>query len=40
MVDGRWLLLDRRWTTLDYHGARARQSHDVRRLLAQQGGEC
>jgi 5-methylthioadenosine/S-adenosylhomocysteine deaminase len=40
MVDGRWLLRDRRWTTLDYHGARARQSHDVRRLLAQQGGEC
>src|SRR5262249_28959897 len=34
MVDGRWLLRDRAWTTLDYAGAVRRQTEDVRRLFA------
>jgi 5-methylthioadenosine/S-adenosylhomocysteine deaminase len=33
MVDGQWLLRDGAWTTLDYAGAVARQSHDIRRLM-------
>ena len=34
LVDGRWLLRDRRLTTLDYAAARAQQGGDVTRLLA------
>ncbi|RMF80424.1 MAG: amidohydrolase [Chloroflexi bacterium] len=33
MVDGRWLLRDRQWMTLDYHAATQRQAADVERLL-------
>lgn len=33
MVDGRWLLRERRLTTLDYAAARVQQSRDVTRLL-------
>jgi 5-methylthioadenosine/S-adenosylhomocysteine deaminase len=35
MVDGRWLMRERRLLTLDYRAARAQQNDDVRRLLAQ-----
>jgi 5-methylthioadenosine/S-adenosylhomocysteine deaminase len=34
LVDGRWLLRDRRFTTLDYRQARMQQADDVQRLLA------
>jgi 5-methylthioadenosine/S-adenosylhomocysteine deaminase len=34
MVDGRWLLRDRQWLTLDYAGAMRQQGEDVRRLMA------
>ncbi len=34
MVDGQWLLRERRWQTLDYSAARRQQDEDVRRLLA------
>lgn len=34
MVDGRWLLKDQRWQTLDYRSALHQQAHDVQRLLA------
>jgi 5-methylthioadenosine/S-adenosylhomocysteine deaminase len=34
MVDGRWLMRERRLLTLDYRAARARQDDDVRRLIA------
>lgn len=34
MVNGRWLLRNRQWTTLDYSGAVQRQREDVVRLLA------
>lgn len=34
MVDGRWLLRNGAWTTLDYRDARARQDVDVQNLLA------
>ena len=34
MVDGKWLLRDRQWTTLDYADAVKRQTADVRRLMA------
>jgi 5-methylthioadenosine/S-adenosylhomocysteine deaminase len=33
MVDGRWLMRERRLTTLDYTAARLRQSEDIRRLM-------
>jgi hypothetical protein len=33
MVDGRWLLRERQWTTLDYAAACRQQREDVRRLL-------
>jgi 5-methylthioadenosine/S-adenosylhomocysteine deaminase len=33
MVDGKWLLKDRQWLTLDYPGAVKRQTEDVNRLL-------
>jgi 5-methylthioadenosine/S-adenosylhomocysteine deaminase len=38
LVDGRWLLRDRQWTTVDYASAVARQTEDVRRLLALREG--
>jgi len=34
MVDGKWLLRNRRWTTLDYAKAVKRQNEDARRLLS------
>jgi len=34
MVDGRWLLRDRLWLTLDYAAAARQQSNDIQRLLA------
>lgn len=34
MVDGRWLLRDRHWTTLNYADAVRRQGEDVKRLIA------
>lgn len=34
MADGRWLLRERRLTTLDYPAARAQQSQDVIRLMS------
>ena len=34
MVDGRWLLRDRQWTTLDYAAAVQQQAQDVTTLLA------
>jgi 5-methylthioadenosine/S-adenosylhomocysteine deaminase len=34
MVDGRWLLQNRQWTTVDYAGAAARMDEDYRRLNA------
>ncbi|MBW4436461.1 MAG: amidohydrolase [Pleurocapsa minor GSE-CHR-MK-17-07R] len=37
MADGRWLMRERRLTTLDYRAARARQAEDVKRLLALAG---
>lgn len=37
MVDGRWLMRERRLLTLDYAAARARQADDIRRLLARRG---
>jgi 5-methylthioadenosine/S-adenosylhomocysteine deaminase len=33
MVDGRWLLRDRQWVTLDYAAAVRQQGHDAQRLL-------
>jgi 5-methylthioadenosine/S-adenosylhomocysteine deaminase len=33
MADGRWLMRERRLTTLDYRAARARQAEDVKRLV-------
>jgi 5-methylthioadenosine/S-adenosylhomocysteine deaminase len=38
LVDGAPLLRERRWTTLDYRAARARQEADVRRLLEVSAG--
>jgi 5-methylthioadenosine/S-adenosylhomocysteine deaminase len=34
MVDGRWLLRDRQFTTVDYRQARGQQAEDVQQLLA------
>lgn len=34
MVDGNWLLRQRRWTTLDYKAARTQQAQDIIDLLA------
>jgi 5-methylthioadenosine/S-adenosylhomocysteine deaminase len=34
MVDGQWLLRDRRWQTLDYRAAVQQQAQDAQRLLA------
>lgn len=39
MVDGRWLLRDRQWTTLDYAAAVRRQEEDVRRLMARRDAQ-
>lgn len=38
MVDGRWLLRNRQWTTLDYPAAVRQQAADVQRLLARKVG--
>jgi 5-methylthioadenosine/S-adenosylhomocysteine deaminase len=39
MVNGEWLLRERAWTTLDYTGAVARQTEDVRRLIARRASQ-
>lgn len=39
MVDGRWLLRDRQWTTLDYTSAVRQQGEDVRQLLARRDAQ-
>src|SRR5690606_19371206 len=39
MVDGRWLLRDRQWMTLDYASAVRQQGEDVRQLLARRDAQ-
>ena len=34
MVDGRWLLRDQQWQTIDYQAAVRQQTEDVQRLMA------
>ena len=36
MVDGRWLLRDRQWTTLDFQSAVSKQNENIKRLIALQ----
>ncbi|MBZ0303365.1 MAG: amidohydrolase family protein, partial [Anaerolineae bacterium] len=39
MVEGRWLLRDRRWTTLNYADAVRRQGDDARRLMSRRDAQ-
>jgi 5-methylthioadenosine/S-adenosylhomocysteine deaminase len=39
MVDGKWLLRNREWTTLDYMGAVSRHNDDVGRLIARRDAQ-
>jgi 5-methylthioadenosine/S-adenosylhomocysteine deaminase len=39
MVDGRWLMRERRLLMLDYRAARARQDDDIKRLMARRSQE-